>query len=79
MNGRLEIIDAGEVFRCRCGTVKDGATVGPKGGRQWAWRVSPDLRVCSRKCPAIVEAQDDAANDEARGVWEAQQAMEKYG
>jgi hypothetical protein len=79
MDGHLQIIEPGDVLKCRCGKVKDGAKRGPKGGRQWAWRLADGTRVCGKDCPALGIIGDQASEDDARGDWEAQQAMEKYG
>jgi hypothetical protein len=78
MDGSLSLIDHGETFRCRCGKTKDGSKRGPKGGRQWAWKLPDGSRVCSKTCPGIGILADGRATDDARGDWEAQQAMEKY-
>jgi hypothetical protein len=66
-----------EQFTCRCGTRKDGAMRGPRGGRQWLWQIGED-RLCGPKCPLRDELAIERAQDDARGDWEADQAMQRF-
>lgn len=71
--GRLEKVDEGEVFTCVCGVRKDGSKVGPRGGRQWAWRMPDGKRFCSKDCSKLT---DTTVIDDMAGEHEETMAME---
>ena len=77
--GRWVRVDDGELFRCVCGLVKDGATRGPKGGRQWKWRLRDETEVCGPDCRSLEDHAIDEMDGSARAAWEEEQGETIYG
>ena len=78
-DGQFVAVADDEVFRCACGTVLEGATRGPRGGRRWKWVLADGSEFCSPDCPARELHKIEEADDSARAAWEEEEGETIYG
>lgn len=66
--GKWSAVERGELFTCPECCKEVVGTIGPKGGKTWAWALPDGTRLCSKGCAAIRHDRDaiDNADDDMK-------------
>ncbi len=71
LQGGWSPIEADEDLNCPVchKTVRGG--IGPRGGKKWSWKLPDGTRYCSRECAKQRLNEEDAADVNAEGAFDA--------